>query len=165
MSAEAKENLTAWRRDSVGVLAYQTILAPQYLWQFFHREGLVERTGCSLAVLAGIVAGVYTVWEWRRKRQTVDAEVYDNPPACARLYLAELAHRGATTCIQAIAGLCFVLGVSLTWNADLGLGSVWLTGMYCLIFVYPMAQRLRNTRRRMDEVNALVAKVSEAATL
>jgi hypothetical protein len=162
-AVEAKKSVKKWRRNSVTVLLYQIFLAPQYVWPLFHPKSFGERIGSALVGLTGIVAGVYTAWEWRRHRQTVEDGVYDDPLASARLYSAELAHRGTAISVQAFTGMCFVLGITLTMESGLRLAFVGVAVLFCLCSILITAQRLRNNRRRIAEVDALVASASEGA--
>jgi hypothetical protein len=154
--AEAKKYLEVLRAG-VWVLLMPLTQGPPFLWKFFHAKNSLERAGCALVMFSSMLAGAYTFLEWRRQKQIVKYEVYDDILAWARLYRAELARRGTTTGIQTFILLCWCVGFVLA-QRDGVLVFGGCMGLLGLAFVPVILQALRNNQRRIEEIDALLTQ-------
>ena len=156
--AEAKKYVEALRAG-VWALLMPLTQGPPFLWMFFRAKNSLERAGCALVMFSSMLAGAYTLLEWRRQKQIVKYEVYDDILAWARLYRAELARRGTTNGIQTFILLCWCVGFGMA-QRDGTLTRILFAGFGLLLLAtLPlMLQVLRNNLRRIEEIDALLAE-------
>jgi hypothetical protein len=148
-------------------LWWQITAGPLYAIVFFvrNRHGM-ERIGCSLGILASIIAGIYWLMERRRLNVPWYDSIYDDPVACARFYKSELGRIRFRYGIVISTLICTFVGQSLSYEATSDASYICaICGLILLAFLPVMLQVHRNNLRRIEEIDALLAEREHGAEL
>jgi len=133
---------------------------PFYATRIFidHLNGL-QRTGCILVVLGSIVAGSSWLMGRRRLKLRWYDDFYDDTVACARLYQAEQRRIPARLFFLLLSLLCTAVGIPLSYRNGFEPSTLWgMAGVFFLAMQPLLIQAQRNSRRRIEQINALLAE-------
>jgi hypothetical protein len=131
--------------------------------RFFHFRNSLGRAGCTLVVLASILAGTYSLMERRRLKEPWKDDIYDDLVACTSFYREQL-KRFDSLWIYFSFFLCWMLGESMYDSASIyGYDVIdvicpWILVGMLLFMLLGMRQRKQNNQRRIEEIDALLAE-------
>jgi len=133
---------------------------------FANSQNRQQRMGEFLVVLACIIAGTSWLMGRRRLKLRWYDDFYDDPVACARLYQAELRRIPSRLRILFPSLLCGLVGIALSPRNGFEPSTIFMmSGVLFLTFQPILIQVQRNSRRRIEEIAALLAErmISEMA--
>jgi hypothetical protein len=162
--SNAAQRLVEQARSGYGMWM-PLVQGPFYALEFFlHPPGWSHRAGCAVVVLGAVIAGINLLIDRHRLREPYKDDIYDDILACARFYRAELQRRRSTVWIQTFALLCWSVGSVLAARGDVHFHQVFgvAMGLLWVVATLLMAQSTRNTRRRIEQLDALLAENGEA---
>jgi hypothetical protein len=154
------QRLTETANGAYG-LWYPILQGPQYVWMFFHATSRPQRFGCALVALGSVTAGIFLLVERRRLQRLMTDEVYLNVLASARFYKAELERRCSRLWVPIAVLFGYCVGVVLAERGGIRAHLVFagMMGTLCVLLIPLSLQMRRNNRRRLEQLDALLAEV------
>jgi hypothetical protein len=139
---------------------YFLVCGPFQVIQFFFARNSYQRVACALAIFASIICWTLWLTDRRRLKDPANDETYDDDLQSALLYRRELERDKVAVWIPMIVCCLWLFGMSIKDGLWVSTHRVLDNVIFSLLIfgAFALRQCLRNYRRRIDELDALLAE-------